>query len=210
MHQHAAGHRLEDEPLGARIGQAAGEQEPQILLVADDTDRLFAGIGRDDDLGENLDDRARGLGVERPVQRDDSAEGGNRIAGERLLVSVEQRAAFGDAAGIGVLDDDDGRRALGIELGDALIGRVGVVDVVVGELLALQLARAGDAEAPIHSRIERRLLVRVLAISQFFHELAAEGAPGWRALASLMRQPVGDRGVIGGGAGIGLGGEAAA
>ena len=38
-------------------------------------------------------------------------------------------------------------RALGIEFGDAFIGRVGVVDVVVGELLALHLPRGGDAEA---------------------------------------------------------------
>ena len=35
---------------------------------------------------------------------------------------------------------------LRIELGDAFVGRVGVVDVVVGELLALQLARGRDAE----------------------------------------------------------------
>ena len=210
MHQHAAGHRLEDDPFGARIGQAAGEQEPQILLVADDADRFFAGVGRDDDLGENLDDGARRLRIERPVQRDDPAERRDRVTGERLLVGVEQRAAFGDAARIRVLHDNNGHRALGVELGDALVGRVGVVDVVVGKLLALQLARSGHAEAPVHSRVERRFLVRVLAVSQFFHELAAEGAPGGRALAGLDCEPVRDRRVVGGGARIGLGGEAAA
>ena len=54
----------------------------------------------------------------------------------------------------------------GIELGDAFIGRVGVVDVVVGELLALHLPRGGDAEARIGRAIERRRLVRVLAVAQ--------------------------------------------
>ena len=39
---------------------------------------------------------------------------------------------FGRAARVGVLDDHAGRRALGIEFGDAFVGRVGVVDVVVG------------------------------------------------------------------------------
>jgi hypothetical protein len=34
---------------------------------------------------------------------------------------------------------------LGVELADALVGRIGVVDVVVGELLALELARGRDA-----------------------------------------------------------------
>jgi hypothetical protein len=33
----------------------------------------------------------------------------------------------------------------GVEFRDGFIGRVGIVDVVVGQFLALQLARGGDA-----------------------------------------------------------------
>ena len=85
-----------------------------------------------------------------PVERDDAAEGGDRIAAQRLAVGVEQARAVGDAARIGVLDDGAGGGAAGVELGDAFVGRVGVVDVVVGELLALELPRGGDAGA--HAR----------------------------------------------------------
>src|SRR5207302_5358544 len=83
---------------------------------------------------------------------------------ECLLVGRKRARAGGDAAGIGVLDDDAGR--LGEAL-DAFPGSVGIGDVVVGELLALQLAvrrqAAGDRALVA---VERRALVRVLAIAQ--------------------------------------------
>ena len=53
---------------------------------------------------------ARRRRVELAVQRDDAAEGRDRIAGERLLVGLDQRRADRDAAGVGVLDDRDRRR----------------------------------------------------------------------------------------------------
>ena len=76
------------------------------------------------------------------VDGDDAAEGAHRIAGERLAPGLAQRRADGDAAGIGVLDDGDRRRR---ELGDQLVGGIGVVEVVVAELLALDLLGGGDA-----------------------------------------------------------------
>ena len=88
-----AGDGFGGQPGGARIGQAAGEQQPQILLRADNRDRLLGGVRRDDDLGENLGDGARRLGVERAVERDDAAEGRDRIAGERLAIGVEQSSS---------------------------------------------------------------------------------------------------------------------
>ncbi len=87
------------------------------------------------------------------------------------------------------------------------IGGVGVVDVVVGELLALHLPRGGDAEALLGRAIERRALVRVLAVAQRLGELAAERAKRRRGIVERLREPVGDRGVVRGGAGVGLGGE---
>src|SRR5262249_7778510 len=106
-----------------------------------------------------------------------------------------------------MLDDGAGRGALGIELGDAFIGGVGVIDVVVGELLALRLARRRDAGAGLAGAIEGGRLVRVLAVAQGFREPAADGAIGRRWIAQRGCEPIRDGGVIGGSAAIGLGGE---
>ena len=72
-------------------------------------------------------------------------------------------APVAHAAGIGVLDDGDGRRAGRFELAGQLERRVGVVDVVVGQLFALQLARRSDAGALLAGAVETCLLMRVLA-----------------------------------------------
>ncbi len=64
-----------------------------------------------------------------------------------LQIGLRQRRALRHAARVGVLDDRDRRGAGRVELADQLEGRVGVVDVVVGELLALQLPGGGDARA---------------------------------------------------------------
>jgi hypothetical protein len=56
--------------------------------------------------------------------------------------------------------------AVRVELGDQLERRVGVVDVVVAELLALQLGRWRRPAAFIAGDVEGRPLVRVLAIAQ--------------------------------------------
>ena len=55
--------------------------------------RFVAGVGRDDHLGEDLHDLGRGLGVERAVERDDAAEGRDRIAAERLAVGLGEARA---------------------------------------------------------------------------------------------------------------------
>ena len=106
-----------------------------------------------------------------------------------------------------MLDHDDGGL---LELGHAFVGRVGVVDVVVGELLALDHARGGDARPLAAVGIERRLLVRVLAVAQGLHALGGDGQPLGEGLALLLGEPVGDRRIVGRRARIGLGGELAA
>ena len=94
-----------------------------------------------------------------------------------------------------------------IELGDAFVSGVGIVDIVVGELLALGLARGGDAEANDRRAIECGRLVRVLAVAQWLDQSAAEGSIVRRGVVKLLREPVADRGIISRGAGKGLGGE---
>ena len=125
--------------------------------------------------------------VELAIQRDDAAEGRDRIAAQRLAIGVLERRAFGDAARIGVFDDDDGRRARRIEFRDAFEGGVGVVDIVVGELLALRLPRRGDAGPRLAGQIEARRLMRIFAVAHRLGETAAEGAPGRRGFAELDR-----------------------
>src|SRR4051812_31731796 len=106
-----------------------------------------------------------------------------------------------------MLDNDAGRGALRVELADALIGRVGVVDVVVGQLLALQLPRGGDAGTLVGRGVKRRGLVRVLAIAQRLDEFAAEGAEIGRIDLDLAVEPVRDGGVVSRGARISLCGK---
>ena len=69
-----------------------------------------------------------------------------------------------DAAWIGVLDDHARRR---LELPHAFEGGVAVRDVVVRELLALKLRGRRDRGADrARVGVERRLLVRILAVAQ--------------------------------------------
>ena len=102
-----------------------------------------------------------------------------------------------------MLDDDAGGSRL-IEFGDAFEGGVGIVDVVVGELLALELARRGDARPTVRRAVEGRPLMRVLAIAHRLGKRAAQCAEGRRGVAELVCEPVRDRRVVSGGAGISL------
>ncbi len=68
-----------------------------------------------------------------------------------------------DPAGDGVLDDGDRGALSRVELGvsDQFVSRVGVVDVVIGKLLALDLASGRDARPRIGRQIKRGVLVGV-------------------------------------------------
>jgi hypothetical protein len=124
-----------------------------------------------------------------------------------LAVGLQRVLAHGHAAGVGVLDDHAGGRVKAL---DAFPGGVGVGDVVVGELLALQL-HAGDQRAGgrVQVAVQRGLLVAVLAVAQVLHlgedavALAGEqrtlGHVGLRQLLCLERdgrQVVADGAVV--------------
>ena len=89
-----------------------------------------------------------------------------------------------------MLDDHAGGGAVRIELGNAFIGGVGVVDVVVGELLALHLTGGRDAKALARRAIECRGLVRILAVSQRFSQLAGEGPVIGGIVVQNFREPI--------------------
>ena len=111
-------------------------------------DGLLVGVGRDDDLGEDLHDLARGRGVERAVQRDDAAEGRDRIAAQRRCIGLRQRWRLrATPQGLACLMMATAAVRAGSNSATQFEGGVGVVDVVVGQLLALHLPRGGDAEA---------------------------------------------------------------
>ncbi len=88
--------------------------------------------------------------VDRAVEGNDAAEGTGRVGLEGLGITLGRIGTDGHAAGVGMLDDHAGRR---VEALHAFPGRIGVGDVVVAELLALQLPAR-------HQRAGRRVQVR--------------------------------------------------
>ena len=211
LDQETAGDRLHRPPAPRGIGQVAGQQQAQILLAGEHRARTFVSVGCRDDFGEDTRDRLGRRFVERTVDGDDPAECRDGVARERGLVCLDQRVARGDAARIGVLDDHHRRRAVP-EFADQFERGIGVVVIVVAELLALHLPGLGNAvHAARRLGIERGNLVRVLAVPQLgLLDHRHRHAIG-EALALIdMREPAGDRRIISGGGGIGLGREFAA
>ena len=186
-----------------RIGETGGGQEAQVLLGRENLFRFVRGTGGDDDLGEDLRDLARRVGVERLVQRHDAPESRGAVAIERLLVGVEQRRAPRHARGVGVLDDGDGGTIGGVEFRDQFERRIGVVDVVVGQLFALMLHGGRDAFAGRAVDIESGILMRVLTVAHDLLQLARDHTAARRGFANRGGHPAGHGGVVGPGAGIG-------
>ena len=111
----------------------------------------------------------------------------------RPQVSLFDGGGDGRAAGIRVLHDHAGGR---LELAHALERRVGIRDVVVGELLALELPRRRDGCAGRERiGVERRGLVRILAVAQVLElPKARRKRIRERRIALLATEPAGRRG----------------
>ena len=87
--------------------------------------------------------------------------------------------------------DDRHRRAVGrCEFTHQLKGRIGVVDVVVGEFLALQLLGGRHANALGAIGVEGRVLVRVLTIAQRLCNLTGKSAAARCLKANRTGHPV--------------------
>ena len=148
-------------------------------------------FGRDDDLAEDLAHVARQRLGQRTVADDDPAEGRLFVRGERLVPRLAQVGVGTDAARVGVLEDGDGRVFV---LADELRGGGNVEDVVVGKLLAVELL-----EVFLEITVERRFLMRVLAVAKTADQRQREFVvrAGFRPrVASEIR---GDGGIVGGG-----------
>ena len=99
-----------------------------------------------------------------------------------------------------MLDDRTSGGPRGIEFGGKLESRVGVIDIVVGKLLALHLSCRCNAGALVSRPIESGALMRVLAITQAQSQAAAERPVGRGGEIHFTREPIRDRRIIHGGA----------
>ena len=218
LHQHAA---VDGTDLdGSRGVDAAGAQHAQVLLLLQKLKRGGLELGGDEHLDELLVlvDVLDHLQRDLAGRRDDAAEGALRVAGEGLVVGLGDVLGRGGTAGVLVLQDDDRRL---VELAHERPARVGVQDVVVGQLLAVELLGVDQAVLMgelVHA-VEDGLLMRVLAVAQVLLLLHVQGALGRElalgldallaaaaaALAVLVRvrgldlveQEVGDGAVVG-------------
>ena len=141
LKEQAAGNVFDDRARRC----VADLNEAQILFGRKALARFRGEGGRSDGFDEELGDLfGRGFSIDVAIDADDSAECGDGIARERLLIGLENRWSRCGAAGIGVLDDDDGRL---VEFLRKFPAGIEVDEVVEAELFALQLRCAGDAEA---------------------------------------------------------------
>ena len=118
LDQHPAADPLHVD-LAAAMALLGVLEDPDRLLLLEDLHRPALVAGRDQDLDEVLVQPLRERLVDRPVQRDHAAVGGQRVARERLLVGVERALALGHPARVVVLDDHAGRAARGRPAGCA-------------------------------------------------------------------------------------------
>ncbi len=151
--------------------------------------------GREQDLHELSDNQVGELLGDGPVQGDDAAVGGNRIAGKRALVGVLDRACDRHTAGVCVLDD---HARWELELAQAEPGSIQVVEVVERKLAAVQLLDLREQVAPgADLRVVGGALVRVLAVGEVERFLESRDQPvGERG---AVHEPRRDRGLVGGG-----------
>src|SRR5437667_195885 len=141
------GHREDLEvPAIAQNGQ-------RFVLVARRDDRLVKGPLHG--LGELASDDS--------VRADDAAECRHRVAHERAAVRLGDLVVRRDPARVLMLDDPNGR--LRKIRGDAP-GRVDVEHVVEARRLPVQLLHRGHRAVLAAERVERGVLVRVLAVAQ--------------------------------------------
>ena len=204
LHQQAAAHALQVQPVAA-LGHGHFQQA-HVGLVLHDGQGVLAEAGGQQHFDELLGHGLGSVAVDRAVEGDDAAEGRGGIGREGAPVGLQRAVTNGHAAGVGVLDDDACRLLEGLH---AFPGGIGISDVVVGQLLALQLLVGGQrARCGLCLAVEGGKLVRVLAIAHGLHTLELQGERGGqRRLAAVFgngRQVVGHGAVVLRGMAVGL------
>ena len=135
-------------------------------------------------------DRLGQLAGDGAVRGDDAAVRRHRVARVRAAMGVgDGVGCLGrrdrDAARVGVLDDRHGGL---VEVEGGAHRGIRVDVVVVGHLLAVQLHGLGDAGTPALRGVERRALVRVLAVAEVgvLRPAAADPRREGRVLGGLV------------------------
>ena len=154
-------------PGAVAAGRQGDFHQAHIGLGFENLQRLGREIGRHQHFDKLFDDQRGGSAIQRAVECDDAAEGAGRVGLEGFGIRLGGVFAHGHAAGVGVLDDDAGRR---VELLDAFPGRIGVGNVVVAQLFALQLLAGHDAAGRrVQVTVQRSVLVGVFSVAQVLH-----------------------------------------
>ena len=210
LKEHAAG----DLPGDWRGGGGVDLDETEVLFGGEDGECFRGEGGGGDGFYEELGDDCCRFGVDRVIDADDAAEGGDGVGGEGFFVGLEDGMAGGGSAGVGVLDDGDGRFVEFFNEGPAGIE---VDEIVVAEFFALELAGVGYAQAGAVG-VKGGALVGVLAVAEAggLGQVDAEGCGEvcccgegavWFWSVGDFVERIGDGGVVGGGGGEGLFGE---
>jgi len=200
LYQQSAADALEVE-LVMSVGQRHGEHA-HVLFCRGDLERCLGGARRDDEFDELVGgDLRRAVGIQFAVEGDDAAERRSGVGRVGQFVGVERSVGDRHAAGVGVLDDDTGGLIEGL---DQFPCGIGIAYVVVGQFLALQLGVVGNAARHrVEVAVERRALMRVLAVTHLLHlgeieiDLRRERALG--AVRIDRGEIVADRAVVGSG-----------
>ena len=198
------GERSEGGGAEAELALRRGvdDQQSKRLLGSKRLERFRCKARRDDDLEEELGEALCERGRDLSVGSDDATEGRDGVCGEGAVVGLFDRRAAADAAGVGMLDDDDGGFVV---LADSLERGVGIEEVVVGELFALHEPGAAEGGCRGGAK-EGGGLVRILAVTEGCVLLERDKEPlrdnGIRRAAAA--EVGGDGGVVGGGVGEGL------
>ena len=174
LHQQAARHFAHHAfALRIRADRRIQFQQAQILFLRQNRHRFLGELRRNDDLKEDFAHLLSRRRVHRAVGDDNAAEHADRIGLIRQLVSLADRLRHAHAARVAMLDRNDRRR---VKLAQQFQRAVCVVDVVVGKLLAVQLpGRRERARDIAQVAIERRFLVRVLAVTHLLHLFKRDG-----------------------------------
>ena len=206
LHEDAAVDRAELE-RGRRV-DAAGGKHAQVLLLLQKLERVRCERGRDEHLYKQmvLVDMIDHVFRDLAVCRDDSTVGALRVACEGLVEGRNHACGSGRPARVLVLQDDHGGL---VELAHERPAGVGVEDVVVGKLLAVELLGVHEAVLALEvgQTVEGGFLMRVLAVAQpllldhvqvvVVGELAfALCFEGVVLLGELLEHPVGDGPVV--------------
>ena len=134
-------------------------QQDAVLLAFQQFQGFFI-VGRcQQDLKEDLVDFFCRSLVNGLVRNQHSAERGNRIGRQGILIGFEQARTDGQAASVVMFQYSESR--FGSEILHQSQGRIDIEQVVVGNLLAVQLF-----EAFVERTVESAFLMRILAIAQ--------------------------------------------